>query len=184
MFPDEMSLVVPDALDVETCDRLIANFNDRLDEGGLVQGQSASHIRRSQIGWFNEEQEPVVMRQIIDLVATANRTCFDFGLTDFAENAQIAKYEGDQRGHYDWHSDIGASDVARRRKLTMVIQLSDPADYDGGQLQLNPAGHVIDAPMARGSAILFPSFVLHRVAPTVAGTRFSLSIWIHGQPFR
>ncbi|MDP2696637.1 2OG-Fe(II) oxygenase [Thalassospira sp.] len=184
MFPEEMFLVVPGAFDAASCDRLIDGFADQLDDGGLVQGQSASHIRRSQIAWFNEEQEPVVMRRIIDLVAEANRSCFDFNLTDFAENAQIARYEGDQRGHYDWHSDTGASDVARRRKLTLVVQLSDPADYDGGLLQLNPSGHIIDAPMTRGTAILFPSFVLHRVAPTTQGTRFSLTCWVHGAPFR
>lgn len=78
--------------------------------------------------------------RIIDLVADVNRNVFDFSLTEFAEDAQIACYAGDLRGHYDWHSDVGASEVARRRKLTMVIQLSDPDQYEGGQLQLNPAG--------------------------------------------
>lgn len=184
MFPENMYLVVPGAIDLATCDRLIDGFAEDLDEGGLVQGQTVNHIRRSQIAWFNEEQQPVVMRRIIDLVAEANRTCFDFALTDFAEDAQIALYSGDQRGHYDWHSDIGASDIARRRKLTMVVQLSEPGTYEGGLLQLNPAGHMIDTPMERGTAIFFPSFVLHRVAPTTAGERYSLTCWVHGEPFR
>ncbi|WP_085642009.1 2OG-Fe(II) oxygenase [Thalassospira sp. MCCC 1A03138] len=184
MFPEEMYAIVPDALDTATCNRLIDGFSTELDDGGLVQGQSASHIRRSQITWFNETQEPVVMRRIIDMVADVNRNVFDFSLSEFAEDAQIACYAGDQRGHYDWHSDVGASDIARRRKLTMVIQLSEPDQYEGGLLQLNPAGHVFDAPMERGTAIFFPSFVLHRVAPTTAGLRYSLTQWVHGTPFR
>ncbi|WP_417804042.1 prolyl hydroxylase family protein [Thalassospira lucentensis] len=184
MFPEEMYATVPNALDTATCERLIAGFADEMDEGGLVQGQSASHIRRSKITWFNEEQEPEVSRRIIDLVAEVNRNVFDFSLTDFAEDAQIACYSGDRRGHYDWHSDTGASEVAKRRKLTLVIQLSEPDDYEGGLLQLNPSGNVIDAPMTRGTAIFFPSFVLHRVAPTTAGLRYSLTQWVHGNPFR
>lgn len=184
MFPEQMYAVVPDALDQATCERLITGFAHEMQEGGLVQGQAATHIRRSLITWFSEEQEPVVSRRIIDLVAEVNRTVFDFSLTDFAEEAQIACYSGDRRGHYDWHCDVGASEVARRRKLTMVIQLSDPDQYEGGLLQLNPAGRVIDAPMVRGTAIFFPSFVLHRVAPTTAGLRYSLTQWVHGNPFR
>ncbi|MCC9624152.1 2OG-Fe(II) oxygenase [Thalassospira sp. MA62] len=184
MFPEEMFVVVPDALDRETCDRLIDGFGQQMDDGGLVHGQSAGDIRRSRITWFNEEQEPVVSRRIIDLVAQVNRSTFDFSLSDFAEDAQIACYVGNQKGHYDWHSDVGASDVARRRKLTMVVQLSDPSDYEGGLLQLNPSGHVIDGPMTRGTAIFFPSFVLHRVAPTTGGLRYSLAQWVHGTPFR
>lgn len=184
MFPEEMYAIVPDALDRATCDRLIDGFSQELDDGGLVQGQSASHIRRSQITWFNETQEPAVMRRIVDVVADVNRNVFDFSLSEFAEDAQIACYAGDQRGHYDWHSDVGASDIARRRKLTMVIQLSEPDQYEGGLLQLNPAGHVFDAPMERGTAIFFPSFVLHRVAPTTAGLRYSLTQWVHGTHFR
>jgi len=184
MFPEEMFAIVPDALDPATCDRLINGFAHEMDEGGLVQGQTATHIRRSKITWFNEEQEPAVCRRIIDLVADVDRNVFDFSLTEFAEDAQIACYAGDLRGHYDWHSDVGASDVARRRKLTMVIQLSEPDQYEGGQLQLNPAGNFVDAPMERGTAIFFPSFVLHRVAPTTAGLRYSLTQWVHGNPFR
>lgn len=184
MFPEQMYAVIEDGLSSETCDRLIENFSLEFQDGGLVKGQSASHIRRSQITWFNEDREPEVMKAIVDMIAHVNRTVFDFNLTDFAEDAQIACYAGDQRGHYDWHSDVGAGEIARRRKLTLVVQLSDPDDYEGGQLQLNPSGHFIDAPMKRGSAILFPSFVLHRVAPTTAGVRYSLAQWVHGTPFR
>ena len=90
MFPEEMFAIVPDALDPGTCDRLIDGFAHEMDEGGLVQGQTATHIRRSKITWFNEEQEPVVCRWIIDLVADVNRNVFDFSLTEFAEDAQIA----------------------------------------------------------------------------------------------
>lgn len=97
---------------------------------------------------------------------------------------QVAWYGADSAGHFDWHADIGDGPLARRRKLTIVAQLSDPADYDGGALELNPAGRPVEAPRGFGDAVLFPSFVLHRVAPVTRGARYSLTLWAHGAPFR
>ncbi|HET7413774.1 MAG TPA: 2OG-Fe(II) oxygenase, partial [Pararhizobium sp.] len=93
-------------------------------------------------------------------------------------------YGAEAGGHFDWHSDIGDGLLAARRKLTIVVQLSDPADYQGGLLQTNADGHVNDATAARGSAIVFPSFVLHRVTSVTAGARYSLTTWVHGPAFR
>jgi hypothetical protein len=105
-------------------------------------------------------------------------------LTDFAERAQVARYGAEQAAHFDWHSDIGAGALAARRKLTMVVQLSDPASYAGGVLEVWPDGHVREALRSRGTAAVFPSFLLHRVTPVTAGERWSLTIWAHGPAFR
>ena len=121
---------------------------------------------------------------MITLVARANRDSFNFDLTDFGESAQVARYGAERQGHFDWHSDIGAGNWAAKRKLTIVVQLSDPADYDGGTLELRPDSNVAQAPRARGTATVFPSFVLHRVTPVTAGTRWSLTLWSHGPAFR
>jgi PKHD-type hydroxylase len=74
--------------------------------------------------------------------------------------------------------------TARRRKLTFVVQLSAPDDYDGGTLETNADGIVRQASRAVGSALMFPSFVLHRVAPVTRGERYSLTLWSHGPAFR
>ena len=55
--------------------------------------------------------------------------------------------------------------MAQKRKLTVVVQLSDPADYDGGELEVWPDSTVRTAPRDRGTAVIFPSFALHRVTP-------------------
>ena len=64
------------------------------------------------------------------------------------------------------------------------MQLSDPAGYEGGTLQLRPDSTITDAPIIRGTATIFPSFVLHRVTPVTMGTRWSLTLWTHGPAFR
>ena len=118
------------------------------------------------------------------LVAQANREALGFDLTEFAESPQVARYGAEREGHFDWHSDIGAGALAAKRKLTIVVQLSEPAAYADGTLELQPDSSIRQAPRDRGTAILFPSFVLHRVTPVTQGTRWSLTLWSHGPAFR
>ena len=121
---------------------------------------------------------------MIRVVAQANRESFGFDLEEFAESPQIARYGAERQGHFDWHSDIGAGALAAKRKLTIVVQLSDPAEYEGGQLELRADASISTAPRQRGMAMVFPSFVLHRVTPVTAGERLSLTLWSHGPAFR
>lgn len=177
---------IPDAFSPSECDRIIAIAEEgELDDAGLV-GQRADHnIRRADLAWLDERAGAEwVMDRIMSVVARANREHFDFALSEFAESAQVARYGAEREGHFDWHSDIGLGQVAQRRKLTMVVQLSEPANYDGGRLELRADRATEEARTERGSATLFPSFVLHRVTPVTSGARWSLTIWAHGPAFR
>jgi PKHD-type hydroxylase len=124
------------------------------------------------------------MDRMMRVVAQANRESFGFDLDEFAESPQVARYGAEREGHFDWHSDIGAGALAQKRKLTVVVQLSDHGDYDGGVLEVWPDSHVRSAPRERGTAVIFPSFCLHRVTPVTRGTRWSLTLWSHGPAFR
>ena len=70
------------------------------------------------------------------------------------------------------------------RKLSLVVQLSDPADYQGGELQVLSAEEPTTFSKARGTVVVFPSYVLHRVMPVTSGTRFSLAGWVGGPHLR
>jgi PKHD-type hydroxylase len=96
----------------------------------------------------------------------------------------VARYGAERKGHFDWHSDIGEGVIARQRKLTMVAQLSEPRDYEGGALEVWPSNAILAAPRDRGTLTFFPSYLLHRVTPVTAGERFSLTQWAHGPSFR
>lgn len=118
----------------------------------------------------------------------SNKQAFGFDLTTFFE-LQFTEYHHDSGGKYDWHHDTfwtGSSLI--RRKLSMVIQLSDPSDYDGGDLEMyqDDCGIVPDrdAIRQRGTVIIFPSFLRHRVTQVARGTRYSLVCWHEGPYFR
>lgn len=72
------------------------------------------------------------------------------------------------------------------RKLSCVIQLSDPATYEGGDLTFE---HVAQYPNAeemrqQGTAIFFPSFVRHAALPVTSGKRYSIAAWFDGPKWR
>ncbi len=156
-----------------------------LREARLVRGPQNQSIRSAQIAWLDEESEAGwVFARMTDTVLAANRQHFQFDLTEFAERVQVAFYDAGQLGHFDWHIDIGAGTFAAKRKLTLVAQLSDPSSYSGGYLELNATGQFEVAGAAQGDAVLFPSFVPHRVAEVTKGNRYSLTTWVHGPAFQ
>jgi PKHD-type hydroxylase len=118
---------------------------------------------------------------VYEAVASAldecNREHFGFDLEDFSEAIAIVDYgEGD---FFDWHLDLGPG--VRYRKLAATVMLSAPEDYEGGALAF--PGQDFDR-IARGSAIVFPSFLLHAVRPVTRGRRCTLVAWAGGPRFR
>lgn len=178
--------LIPDALTPAECDGLTALCAAApMREAGLVRGAVAQHIRRAEVSWLDDLPAAAwVMDRMMRLVAAANRDSFGFDLTEFAESPQVARYGAERAGHFDWHSDIGAGALAAKRKLTVVVQLSDPAVYDGGVLDLWPDSQTRQVAKGQGLAVVFPSFVLHRVTPVTTGVRWSLTLWSHGPDFR
>jgi len=99
-------------------------------------------------------------------VQRANNLLWQFEIIGF-EPFQLAEYrEGDG---YDWHLDIGPS--ASTRKVSLTVQLSDPADYDDGDLEIFGQA---PADRACGSATIFPGYLLHRVTLVTRGIRYAL----------
>jgi len=89
--------------------------------------------------------------------------------------------------------DMFAKNNQRIRKLSVTCSLSDPDDYEGGDLEFslyNPErskrNNLIKCTQIRpkGSIVVFPSYIWHRVNPVIKGTRYSLVIWNQGDPFR
>jgi PKHD-type hydroxylase len=177
---------IPQAFPPDDCDRLVAAVRAAPANDARLVGRETNHnLRRASLVWLEDLPEAGwVMDRIVALAAKANRETFRFELEEFAESAQVAAYDAGREGHFAWHSDIGDGPLAARRKLTMVIQLSDPADYEGGRLEIMPSSATLSADTARGAATVFPSYLLHRVTPVTTGTRHSLTIWAHGPAFR
>ncbi len=110
-----------------------------------------------------------------------NQQAYGFDL-EALEPLQYTVYLAGEGSHYGWHVDHGRT--PRRRKLSLVLQLSHPEDYEGCELQIYASTQVDTAPRTRGTLIAFPSYTLHRVTPITAGMRRSLVMWCSGPRFR
>lgn len=137
-------------------------------------------IRISTISWipFTAGTEWIYNR-LAECALTANKEMdWNFHLSGFGDEMQYTKYYGTDKGHYSWHGDIGPG--VPHRKLSIIVQLSDESDYEGGLVQLSRGSHTVDVAKEKGTVIVFPSFVLHRVLPVTSGNRQSLVSWVSG----
>jgi PKHD-type hydroxylase len=77
-----------------------------------------------------------------------------------------------------------ADEAPAARKLSLVLQLSDPSEYEGGELQTMSGPNHCAVDRQKGLIAAFPSYMLHRVTPVTKGTRYSLVVWICGPSFK
>ena len=99
----------------------------------------------------------------------------------YPQAAQIARYK--DGGHYKWHTDIFPPDEQNmQRKLSCVLLLNDPSEYEGGELEIEGIeGKILEG---KGSIVVFPSFLQHRVTPVTSGVRYSATCWALGPAFK
>ena len=127
---------------------------------------------------------------LFPLVLEANEKHFHFDIDTVTDPIHYVIYptpttpQKNDGGHLDWHMDIGAFGV-NKRKLAMTVQLSDPKDYDGGDFEIWFGGQQAALiPREKGDVIIFPAFCMHRVTPITRGERRCLVFWTGGRPFR
>jgi len=155
--------------------------------------------RNSDLVWLNDTW---IYKELHPYVHEANRAAgwnFDW---ERSESCQFTKYKLNQ--YYDWHCDSwdkpydkpNTPEHGKIRKLSMTCQLTDGIEYKGGELEFdfkNYEPHMRDESrhrvqckeiLPKGSIIVFPSFVWHRVKPVTAGVRYSLVVWHLGRPFK
>ena len=138
-------------------------------------------------------------KEIQPYVHEANQSAgwnFDW---DFSEACQFTIYKENQ--YYGWHYDSAPEPYddpnnlnihGKIRKLSVTISLSDESDYEGGDFEFDFRSsedgsnqpQICKEIRPKGSIVVFPSFVWHRVKPVISGTRHSLVIWNLGWPFR
>ena len=153
--------------------------------------------RNSNVSWINE---PWVYREIYPYIHEANKEANWNFQWDASEDCQFTKYKLNQ--FYDWHCDSHKKAYdnpdnlrihGKIRKLSVTCSLSDEKDYVGGELEFDfrngegkkKVSNIVTCKeiLPRGSIVVFPSFIWHRVKPVTKGTRYSLVIWNLGKPF-
>lgn len=153
-------------------------------DGQISQNKNITGIRSSQIAWISNNQEAGWIYDRLAFVARQiNSKFYDFDLYGFLEDLQFTIYKESTEDHYTWHIDM-ADEAPAARKLSLVLQLSDPSEYEGGELQTMSGPNHCAVDRQKGLIAAFPSYMLHRVTPVTKGTRYSLVVWICGPSFK
>jgi PKHD-type hydroxylase len=152
-------------------------------EKANTTGPTEDSVRNSHIRWIDyTEKSAWLYNHLSELIQTANDEMWKFDISYIDDSIQYTEYH-DNGGHYDWHLDVGTYPV-NHRKISVTIQLSDPDEYEGGNFEVMTSNKPDVAPRKKGCAILFPSYLLHRVTPVTKGIRRSLVVWVNGQPLK
>lgn len=138
-----------------------------------------SEVRSSIIRWI---RHPDVTALLHNYVHIANNDVFGVNLNGHCD-VQFTEYHASKKAHYDWHHDVNWQNPLNfDRKLSVVIQLTDPSEYEGGDFEFfeceNPDIK------EKGSVVVFPSYLRHRVTPVLSGVRKSLVAWFSGPRWR
>tara|TARA_B110000285_G_scaffold71974_1_gene82973 strand:+ start:236 stop:901 length:666 start_codon:yes stop_codon:yes gene_type:complete len=161
--------------------------------------------RDSDIVWMNDKW---IYDAVHPYIHEANKLAGWNFEWDWSESCQFTKYGVGQ--YYGWHCDSWEEPYQRKqnedgtypidhgkiRKLSVTISLTEPDEYVGGNLEFDFRNQIdwerdkkskikeCTEIRPRGSIIVFPSFVWHRVAPVTKGVRNSLVVWNLGYPFK
>ena len=149
---------------------------------GRPQGGVDTKKRTTTISWIPFKEMEPMYNDINIFIQKANKNHFGFGDIQITEQAQFTEYP--EGGFYDWHmdTDVNMQHEPPVRKISMTLLLSPENQFEGGDLELMAPGK--RANMKQGHAIIFASFLNHRVAPVTKGVRQSLVMWFGGEPFK
>ena len=172
---------------------------DTLEDSGKLTDEHLKklrdNVRDSNVSWISDKW---VYREIWPYIDKANQSAgWNFQIS-FGEPIQFTEYKLNQ--YYKFHLDCLEEPYNRPespgfhgkiRKLSLVAFLSDPSEFEGGQLQFDfrnfnddedtiwPCKEIFN----KGSVVVFPSFLWHRVTPITSGKRYSLVTWALGNPY-
>jgi len=202
----------PSAVPARICDDIIKHGLSKSESMALIGGYDDKKLtkeevrnikskRNSDLVWLNDTW---IYKELHPYIHQANRNAGWNFEWDRSESCQFTKYKLNQ--YYDWHCDSWTKPYEREdknspehgkiRKLSMTCQLTDGSEYEGGELEFDfrnydphlreEVKHLKQAKeiLPKGSIIVFPSFVWHRVKPVTKGTRYSLVMWNLGYPFK
>ena len=170
------------------CNALLEDLSDKTFTKSLVGNQKReSDVRNNHIHFLptNHWFEGILYNH----VRYANQGAkWEFDINHI-ENIQISKYDGNE--YYDWHRDSHLINAGfmQTRKLSIVVQLNDPSEYEGGGLELEfddkpSEPTIINVITGQGDIVVFPSIIKHRAVEVTKGTRYSATGWAIGPKFK
>jgi PKHD-type hydroxylase len=168
-------------------DEMIKKFIDMGESLSTMEAQIGGKVvdinaRVSTVSWIGYNDTTKDLYDfLIDKIDRINY--YHYGMIlNGVESIQYTRYP--INGHYKFHNDIIARKEDNQRKLSLVLALTAPEEYEGGELLLMPNGdNPLKFKLGKGELIAFPSWVPHKVTPVTSGLRITAVNWVLGPKF-
>lgn len=176
-----------DSLIISKLEYYVESNRDKVVDGRVVNpiknGVSVD-VRSSQIMWLGDEKKfEYLYKEMQSIITQINDHVYNYSLYGF-ECFQYSEYHASESGHYDWHIDTSVRGGSHHiRKLSFSAGLNDESEYEGGELEFKLGPESAGYRLKKGQIIVFPSYLLHRVAPVTKGVRKTLVGWSRGPNF-
>lgn len=150
---------------------------------GFNKGEPNTEARNSDVSFLvPDENTHWVFQRLSETTSRVNYDLFMYNIEGI-ETIQYTIYSEDEEQFYDWHMDTQLAWTKYTRKISGVVMLSDPDEYEGGELEIINTGHpersqVLKPP--KGDIAFFASWMPHRVRPVTKGVRRTLVFWVEG----
>lgn len=156
-----------------------------LTRGTTIGDKDIDNSRMSNIRWIEvNEKTKWMYERVRDAVQDINSNHYMFDIKGM-ENFQFTEYSQDYTGFYDYHQDTMVyPDLSGVRKISVTILLSDHSEFEGGEFIYQKSQHAFIPKLVPGRALIFPSWLLHKVNPVFIGKRKSLVCWVYGDLFK
>ena len=159
-----------------------------VDVNGNISVDTTIRKSKSKLHFVTDENRHF-FEKIRDAAVLVNSKSYNYDLLGF-DYMQYAEYHGTDNGFYNYHSDMILGEnlpkgPAYPRKLSISIVLSDPSEYEGGDLEFMwGSKEILKVEQPKGRLVAFPSWLMHRVTPVTSGVRRSIVVWCIGPMFK
>ena len=165
----------------------IKTFAFGLEATVPLVGGTGEHkdIRKCQLKWVRPEEDTAwIYQRLVDVIQKVNNQFFNLNLYGI-QTLQYTIYDANDNEFYAPHRDSFEKIInGLVRKLTFSIQLSDPSEYEGGEIEFLNTELTHSETSKVGTIIVFPSFLTYKVKPVKKGKRYLITGSIHGDSFR
>ena len=198
----KFSIQIPNFFSPEKCDELLKDIiESEQDVIGCVGDENGTAILpeiRKTNEWYLFDQPHNEFRpdktnkdwkwlqdKMFQMVNIVNDSVFHFDVNGCDDELKLIEYT--KGGFYGWHTDFNAGSCSNR-KLVAIVQLTDPSEYEGGEVQFGIQDkHTKEwytMNQLKGSLTIFPTFLSHNLTPVTKGTRYVLQELFIGDHFR
>ena len=177
---DILSINKTEIFSKEQCETILSTCIDELWLPSTVVGSSEFHRSKRQKLRGNIQGFPFL--DIREATKQVNTDTYDFNLMGIIDQdfPQVFKYS--EKDFYKMHLELNPSAISR--KLSFIINLSDPTTYTGGEIEFLNVDAADGILQEQGACLTFPSYLPYSINPVISGTRCIIVGHVHGAVFK